>query len=48
MLRSRLAAVSATATLEMAWLNGTPYCIAVYASQPPSPDDHATLATGVR
>ena len=37
MLPSTLLTVSASANFEISWLNSTPHCITVYASQPPSP-----------
>jgi len=46
MLPSTLLTDSASATFWLSRLNPTPRTIAVYASQPPSPNDHATLATG--
>ena len=44
MLPSTLATISASA-IGFSWLNSPPLSIAVYASRPPSPTVHATLAT---
>jgi hypothetical protein len=46
MLPSTSTTVSASALLRISWLVSTPRRIAVYASWPPSPTAHATLATG--
>src|ERR1700677_1075111 len=40
------ATTSASVTAKLSRLNIPPHTIAVYASRPPSPADHATLATG--
>ena len=46
MLPSTLSTASASATLSLSRLNIPLRMIAVYASRPSSPNDHATLATG--
>ena len=45
-LPSALGTASASVTSELSRLNIPPHTIAVYASWPPSPTGHATLATG--
>src|ERR1700684_485453 len=45
-LPSALGTASASVTSELSRLNVPPHTIAVYASRPPSPTGHATLATG--
>ena len=48
MLPSTLLTVSASASFEISWLNSTPHCIAVYASQPPSPTTTQHSLAGAR
>jgi hypothetical protein len=48
MLPSTLLTVSASANFEISWLNSTPHCIAVYASQPPSPTTTQHSLAGAR
>ena len=47
-LPSTLLTVSASASFEISWLNSTPHCIAVYASQPPSPTTMQHSLPGAR
>jgi len=48
MLPSTLLTVSASASFEISWLNSTPHCIAVYASQSPSPTTTQHSLAGAR
>jgi hypothetical protein len=48
MLPSTLLTVSASAYFEISWLNSTPHCIAVYASQPSSPTTTQHSLPGAR